>query len=245
MASATASILAVSASGDQAEDRKDHLRRTPRQTMGPGGAHQRETTMIGQASRGQRTFFTSDTHFGHAGIIRQCARPFDSVEEMDEAMIQQWNSVVRRGDRVIHLGDFAYKSKNAAEIFRRLNGERHLIRGNHDKRSVTEFGWASVSDLADITLDGKRIILCHYAIRSWPGFHRGALHFFGHSHGNLPGSARCIDVGVDSVGFRPLELDEILPLMANKPDLIFAQGQPYVDFEETEEADAAPPAFSP
>lgn len=201
--------------------------------------------MINQARKGQRTFFTADTHFGHRGIITQCARPFSDVEEMDEAMIREWNSVVRRGDRVIHLGDFAYKSKNKQEIFDRLNGEKHLIRGNHDNQSTQSMGWASVSGLEEIVLEGKRIVLCHYGIRSWAGFHRGSLHFFGHSHSGLEGSRRCLDVGVDSVGFRPLELGELLPIMETLPELIFARGQEYVPFTSEEDEPEETASFAP
>jgi calcineurin-like phosphoesterase family protein len=58
-------------------------------------------------------YFTADQHFGHAGIIGLCKRPFRSVEEMDEAMIANWNAVVGPDDEVWHLGDFAYRIKPA------------------------------------------------------------------------------------------------------------------------------------
>lgn len=80
--------------------------------------------------------FTSDTHFGHAAVINLCSRPFTSVDEMDQEMIERWNAAVRPSDTVWHLGDFAHKCRpdRINWIFSRLNGTKHLIVGNHDKR---------------------------------------------------------------------------------------------------------------
>lgn len=81
-------------------------------------------------------FIISDTHFGHANIIRYCNRPFASVEEMDKALIEKWNSVVSKDDTVIHLGDVGLGSKTYIKnILSQLNGNKILIRGNHDNWS--------------------------------------------------------------------------------------------------------------
>ena len=58
-------------------------------------------------SRKDRIFFTADTHWGHRNIIRYCQRPFADVDEMNEALITNWNSTVGKDDIVFHLGDFA------------------------------------------------------------------------------------------------------------------------------------------
>lgn len=80
----------------------------------------------------QRVFFTSDLHFGHNNIMRFCNRPFKSIEEMDEALIQKWNSVVSKNDLVFDLGDFAFAPNwRWKEILGRLNGHHYLILGNH------------------------------------------------------------------------------------------------------------------
>jgi calcineurin-like phosphoesterase family protein len=79
-------------------------------------------------------FFTSDTHFGHARIIELCNRPFASVEEMNEAMIDNWNSVVGPKDSVVHLGDVALGPWVEWDgILSRLNGFKSLVVGNHDR----------------------------------------------------------------------------------------------------------------
>lgn len=84
-------------------------------------------------------FVTSDTHFGHENFLKftdehgKKIRPFDSVDEMNEVMIERWNSVVKPGDKIYHLGDVYFGSQQkAVEIMKRLNGQKRLIVGNHD-----------------------------------------------------------------------------------------------------------------
>lgn len=154
-----------------------------------------------------QTFFTSDTHFGHRRIIELAHRPFASVEEMDETMIERWNAKVRPGDRVFHLGDFAFVP--ADPILARLNGEKHLILGNHDFGDRIGSGWASIESLKRIRVHGVDLVMCHYAMRVWPGSHRGAVNLFGHSHGNLSCDSQSLDVGVDCWDFWPVTLEEI------------------------------------
>jgi calcineurin-like phosphoesterase family protein len=159
-------------------------------------------------------WFTSDTHFGHANILKFASRPFLSVQEMDEQMIQSWNSRVAPGDTIYHLGDFAFADHNP--YLRRLNGQKRLIRGNHDhhKRLKTATLWATVDDMLMVEVDGVSIVLCHYALRVWNKAHHGSLHFYGHSHGNLAGDSQSCDVGVDCWDFRPVLLDEVRVLLA-------------------------------
>ena len=81
-----------------------------------------------------KTWFTSDTHFGHANIIRYCDRPFADVEEMREALTDRWNSVVAPGDRVFVLGDFALgRIAETLTVLDDLHGAKHLLVGNHDR----------------------------------------------------------------------------------------------------------------
>ncbi|ORE90760.1 metallophosphoesterase [Aurantimonas sp. 22II-16-19i] len=158
-----------------------------------------------------RTFFTADTHFGHASVIRMCGRPFATVDEMNREMIARWNAAVGPRDEIWHLGDFAYKMPvaDARGIWDALNGRKSLIRGNHDKASVAEWGWESVHDLHEIAVDGRRVVLCHYPLAEWPAYFRDAIHLYGHVHGNRH-VAGAVDVGVDCWDFRPVTLAEIL-----------------------------------
>ncbi|WP_279356723.1 metallophosphoesterase [Methylobacterium indicum] len=167
------------------------------------------------------TWFTSDCHFGHRGILQMEARPFASIEEHDDALIQAWNSRVRPQHDVFFLGDFAMNSSadRCREVFARLNGRKHLIIGNHDKERHLSLGWASEpADLRTIHVDQVRLVLCHYALRTWNGSWRGALHLYGHSHGKLPGTSRSLDVGVDAWDYRPVSLAEIRERMADTPE---------------------------
>jgi calcineurin-like phosphoesterase family protein len=81
-----------------------------------------------------RTFFTSDTHFGHENIIKYCKRPFANAKEMDKVLVQNWNKVVGPDDLVYHLGDFAVGGGPAGPYLDQLNGKIILIHGNHDER---------------------------------------------------------------------------------------------------------------
>ena len=128
---------------------------------------------------------------------------------MDEALVARWNEVVAADDAVWHLGDFAVRVRpeRAADLLAALNGTKHLIGGNNDPPAIRALtGWASVGDYAEIEVDGRRLVLCHYPLRAWNGQHRGSLQLHGHSHGRLKPLPRQFDVGVDAREFRPVTL---------------------------------------
>ncbi len=191
-------------------------------------------------------WFTADTHFNHENCIKYSKRPFKDNENMTEQLIANWNERVRPGDTVYHLGDFAMTwnrgknspragedTKKVEAILRRLHGQKHLIKGNHDRKdSYNAKGWAWVGEYKKIRPRKKlTIILFHYCIRSWECIHYGAWHLYGHSHGNLEddGGGKCMDVGVDCCGYRPIELSEVEQYMEYRPGV-------YVDHHNPEEA---------
>ncbi len=154
-----------------------------------------------------RTFFTADTHFGHSGARTLYKRPFPTVAAMDTALVEAWNAVVAPDDTVWHLGDFAVRHRDPAGVLAALHGTKHLVPGNNDDAAMRALpGWNSVCPLVETEVDGVALMLCHYALRSWPG---GALDLHGHSHGRLKPLPRQFDVGVDARGFRPVLLDEL------------------------------------
>jgi calcineurin-like phosphoesterase family protein len=131
---------------------------------------------------------------------------------MDEALVGAWNAAVAPGDTVWHLGDFAVRvsPERAAGLLASLHGIKHLVAGNNDPPALRAMpGWASVQDYAELELDGRRLVLCHYPLRAWNGQHRGALQLHGHSHGRLKPMPRQVDVGVDAQAFRPVALAEL------------------------------------
>ncbi|CAM3186083.1 MULTISPECIES: metallophosphoesterase family protein [Sphingomonas] len=156
-------------------------------------------------------FFTADTHFGDHRTINIQKRPFDSVAEMDSVLIERWNGTVAPDDIVWHLGDVARRPADVPTLLARLNGIKHLLRGNNDPdETVAAQGWASVGDYAEIEVDGRRLVLCHYPFRSWNGQHKGALNLHGHSHGRLKPMPRQYDVGVDPHHFAPVCLGQLI-----------------------------------
>lgn len=158
-------------------------------------------------------FFTADTHFGHGGALGLFRRPFASIREMDEAIIQRWNQTVDPDDQVWHLGDFAVRrsATSMAQILAALHGRVHLITGNNDGPATAALpGFASVQSYAELSMEGTHLILCHYPFRSWNRMARGAINLHGHSHGRLKPMPRQVDVGVDAWAFRPILLEEIV-----------------------------------
>ncbi len=156
-------------------------------------------------------FFTADTHFGDHRTINIHRRPFANVGEMDAALVEGWNAVVTMDDEVWHLGDVARRDAEVAPLLARLNGRKHLVRGNNDETATgAAAGWASVQDYAELTVDGAALVLCHYPFRSWNGQHRGSINLHGHSHGKLKPLPRQHDVGVDARDFRPVTLAALL-----------------------------------
>jgi len=172
-------------------------------------------------------YFTSDHHFGHKNIIKFCNRPFSNAREMDAFMIKRWNEKVKPKDTVYHLGDFGITYKeNLETILNQLNGKIHLIAGNHEKaaqQNEKRFEW--IKDYYELKVKDwecrngvRRIILFHYAMRTWRGASRGNWHLYGHSHGTLPdlNDRLCFDVGVDCHDFYPISYEEVKAIMKTK-----------------------------
>ena len=167
-------------------------------------------------------FFTADLHFGHANIMKHCNRPFESVDDMDATLIQNWNDTITQKDEVYILGDFTMKpASDAHGYLTRLNGQKYFIQGNHDRflrnyeHHKTDFEW--IKDYHVLRVDGYRIVLFHYPILEWDQFYRNAIHLYGHVHNSEKSGERlaaltgpAFNVGVDVNEFRPVSLDEII-----------------------------------
>lgn len=153
-------------------------------------------------------FLISDTHFGHTNIIKYCDRPFANADEMDQALIENWNSVVSKNDKVYHLGDVTMSTKKLP-LLEQLNGTKVLIRGNHDIFKLKEY----VPYFKDLrgSHEIANLLLTHIPVSDTQKYrYRGNVH--GHTHEkNLP-DPWYTNVSVEQIDYRPIALEEILKL---------------------------------
>lgn len=176
-------------------------------------------------------WFTSDTHFGHANVLKFKARPWKTVEEMDGGLVRSINTWVRPEDDLYVLGDFSYKisAEAAAAVRGRIRCRRvHLVPGNHDK-DWTDGRVAGAfiveRDVAKLKSGGRKLVLCHYPLMDLPSMSHGSILLHGHIHStgpayndaNLAQGIYRMDVGVDANGFRPVSLDEVLRRFEGAP----------------------------
>ena len=130
-------------------------------------------------------YYTADLHLGHANVIRHCDRPFKSVDEMDEALIRNWNSRIHHLDTVYIVGDLFFRNRRPCEAcLAELKGRKHLITGNHDSSWMKKTDWPgffeSVNSLLTMKDNGRLITLCHYPMMTWPDSRRDSFMVYGH-----------------------------------------------------------------
>lgn len=168
-------------------------------------------------------YYIADTHFGHYNIIRLCNRPFQTVEEMNETLINNWNKTVSNEDTVYIVGDFAFLDVDKSlEILYRLNGKKILIEGNHDIKNLKNPKFRNAFDevhqLITIVDNNTMVSLCHYPIVEWNGYFRNSYHIFGHIHNTTKNKSyeivrnepRALNCGADVTDFRPMTLKELI-----------------------------------
>jgi calcineurin-like phosphoesterase family protein len=177
------------------------------------------------------TFITSDHHFKHTNIMKYCHRDFPDIATHDDVLINEWNSVVGEHDNVFHLGDFTLR-ESIADLIYRLNGNISILSTSwhHDHnwlkhsstKQLVEFGKIDLME-SIVVIESKKlhpeldvpIVMCHYPFEVWDRKHYGAIHFHGHSHGELHKIDNRLDVGIDSAykllgSYRPFALEEAL-----------------------------------
>jgi calcineurin-like phosphoesterase family protein len=164
-----------------------------------------------------QTYFTSDTHFGHVNIIEyeKEFRPFSTVEEMNEALIENWNKVVKPNDRVYHLGDFCFGPHNI-QIAGRLNGQKRLVMGNHDKYPAQEY--LKYFDKIYGVKFWEKCILSHIPvhIRQMHGkMKRCLLNVHGHMHSKNMPELEYFNVSVEKHNLTPVHADIIFSYVNN------------------------------
>lgn len=165
-------------------------------------------------------YYISDLHFGHANIIRLCNRPYNTVQEMDEDLINKWNSVITDDDDVYILGDLIFRADDPEKYLKALKGRLHIIRGNHDK-FLNNPGYRryfeSIDQYKELVDNGKRVVLFHFPIAEWNGYYGGAIHLYGHIHNSrnktsqtMDNIENCYNVGADVLDFVPRTLAELI-----------------------------------
>ena len=164
-------------------------------------------------------FFTADEHYDHmsktGGILKY--RPFDTYDEMHDAMISRHNEAVGPNDIVIHAGDFTLNPRYQEVVEKfvsQLEGKHIFLKGSHDRwlkgTSHHEIWEKKIGDLY--------IVVCHYCMRVWPRSHYNSTLLFGHSHGRLAPIGKSYDIGVDANDFYPVPLSQIEIIMQKAPN---------------------------
>jgi len=186
----------------------------------------------------RKVWIISDTHFGHKNICRGATawrlpdggipisqtRDFDSISEMNDAIVNGINSVVGQDDVLVHLGDWSFGGFENIKIFRDriVCQEIHLILGNHDhhienNRSDCQELFTSINHYTKLMYKSETLVLMHYPIDSWDGLNKGHIHLHGHVHlptGKIFGKGRRMDVGIDgSLFFTPYSLDNVIKIV--------------------------------
>lgn len=177
-----------------------------------------------------KVFFTSDLHIGHKNIIKYCNRPFSSIEEMNQTIINNWNRVIPGDGIVFVLGDCVFGGREKwKEFFSQLNGKKYLIRGNHDGDFTDktifedEDNQKLIKVVGDPEIPEQFIFLCHYPMLSWPQKEKGSIQLFGHVHSINNKFAGCeklspqqYDVGVDNNNFTPVSFQQIKEIITKR-----------------------------
>ena len=187
-------------------------------------------------------FFTSDLHFGHVNIIDYCDRPFSDVDDMNDALVQRWNWMVGPADTVFVLGDVAMgKLDDSLKHVERLNGDKYLIPGNHDRcwlgnaKEGRDIRPKDIQRYIDVgfTILGSSdrlhgvfdvpVELCHFPFsgdsreedryRMWRPIDHGQILLHGHTHSKEHANGRQIHVGVDAWNYYPVHQDTIADII--------------------------------
>lgn len=179
-------------------------------------------------------WFTSDIHFWHQNVLKKefCTRPFTTIEEMNEAIVRNWNRVVRKQDFVVVVGDtFFCGTMEARTIMDRLNGTKILVTGNHDRNFLTMLncGFSWVCEKMVMKIADQEVLISHYPFREpWTRtlkkailgkkrtrymerrpINRGNWLIHGHTHSKQQLKGKMIHVGVDAWNYTPVSISVI------------------------------------
>ena len=194
-------------------------------------------------NKGQRLWFTSDTHYNHANICSSTTkwtdpvtiREFKTLEHMNSHLVGNINEVVGQDDILFHLGDWSFGGFESIEQFRNqiVCQNVHIVTGNHDHHIENNRGdchnlFSSVNKYVELNvkwpvgpeMHDANFVLMHFPIASWNNMARGAIHLHGHVHFN-PNvrlqEGKMMDVGCEGNNLYPIDMSEVLSIMKNRP----------------------------
>jgi calcineurin-like phosphoesterase family protein/2'-5' RNA ligase len=180
--------------------------------------HVEEVDVSDILRRGAKIFFISDLHLDHANIIKYCNRPFRSVSEMNDFIVNTWNKTVRKNDIVYFLGDMAYGrgSRKTRFWLEKLNGNIVFIKGTHDRSRHIKF-----YDKLILNYEGHRFLLIHNPRDAPSDWVDWVIH--GHTHNNNPEyplvnkNRKTINVSAELLDYKPISLEELLSKLGLLP----------------------------
>ena len=170
-------------------------------------------------------YYIGDMHLGHQRVIEYDLRPYETVEEMDAALIKNWNSVVTENDDIYIMGDFIYRSSHVATYYlKQLKGRKHLIIGNHDLKTIEDEAactcFDSIERLGYVKDGDADVVMCHYPIAEWNGKRRKknkSYHVYSHIHnrkdetyGFMRRQKNAFNAGCMINNFTPVTLQQLI-----------------------------------
>lgn len=197
-----------------------------------------KTDFVTKIDNPDKVFIVSDHHFFHNNIIKYCNRPFETVEEMNEVLVKNWNSVIGPDDHIYHLGDFCFgnvEKWNWCLEPGRLNGHIHLILGNHDPDRIFRPGtmierFDSIEFQKVLIIDGWTVYLNHFPFASFSNnIDHKVVQLLGHIHSGPTGIGNVMlngnnlqwnqyDVGVDNNEYMPISLARAMEIIKERRD---------------------------
>jgi len=179
-------------------------------------------------------WFTSDWHLGHSRIITLADRPFETVLDMNDTIIQNTMDCLARNDQLFIIGDIAWSADLVYEVVSRAHSITKInvnwILGNHDERTIKKLRGANIAmnvyDYKEIKIQGHHTTLCHYPMITWNKSHYNSWMLFGHHHVNGHGSeglgkrvqGKMLNVNCEYNDYMPWSEDDIVEYMNNAPD---------------------------
>ena len=179
-----------------------------------------ELTEEAEVTDMKNVWFTADSHFSHANIIKYCNRPYSDAASMNKDMVKRWNACVKKDDIVWHLGDFCLGNKKEIEkIFKQLHGNIRIVLGNHDRHNVKFYYDVGFSRVYDMPVMFNGFFVLSHVPLGWVRDNLPFANIFGHVHNSElynTFTARSACVCVERWNYAPVLMSELVNGMMKK-----------------------------